>query len=490
MNRLCFLLCAIILPYLGAAQEYGQGLIFDDTPEMYLPMSAPLVKGDLNLPSAFTIEQYCPTPGSQGKTGTCTAWALAYNARTIIAARQMGLNGASVNDIIFSPSYIFEQIKRPDDYNCMIGTQIKEGMNTMKNKGVPLLVDLPFACGASINENVNQKASQYRIGGHKMLFTFNTTPESKIEDVRMAIANQKPVIIGFNTPKSFKKSGVVWERDATDDPNTDYPGHAMVIVAYDDNKYGGAVKVINSWGTEWGENGFVWIKYQDFAAFCREAYEIIEIPGSSPPMPVPVPQPDNPVTHHPSNKNIVLSGDLKFQLVSGGSMMTEKVKNSNVIAGNEYLTAYQMSTAYPSNTEFRYYISNYGPAYLYAIATDLSGEIHKIFPHKDNICPYLGYAKNTIAIPSETGRIQMDKTPGTDFLCILYSPKEININKLIATLSGMSGSLSSRLEKAIGDELLKANDVTYDPYKVGFEARINTSLSNKIVPLMVAIEHK
>lgn len=45
--------------------------------------------------------------------------------------------------------------------------------------------------------------------------------------------------------------------------------HAMVVVGYDDNK--GAFKVLNSWGTSWGQGGFGWIAYSAFKTRVREA---------------------------------------------------------------------------------------------------------------------------------------------------------------------------------------------------------------------------
>jgi C1A family cysteine protease len=48
-------------------------------------------------------------------------------------------------------------------------------------------------------------------------------------------------------------------------------GHAMLIVAYDnDFKDGmGAVKVQNSFGTGWGDKGFVWMSYHTFEAISQ-----------------------------------------------------------------------------------------------------------------------------------------------------------------------------------------------------------------------------
>ena len=43
-------------------------------------------------------------------------------------------------------------------------------------------------------------------------------------------------------------------------------GHAMLIIAYDDDKYQneGAFQILNSWGAEWGRNGKIWMRYSDF----------------------------------------------------------------------------------------------------------------------------------------------------------------------------------------------------------------------------------
>ena len=51
-------------------------------------------------------------------------------------------------------------------------------------------------------------------------------------------------------------------------------GHAVSIIGYNDNKYGGCFEIMNSWGTDYGDNGFMWIKYEDLAAIMDEGYII------------------------------------------------------------------------------------------------------------------------------------------------------------------------------------------------------------------------
>ena len=63
--------------------------------------------------------------------------------------------------------------------------------------------------------------------------------------------------------------------------NENGDGHAVTIIGFNDNKYGGCFEIMNSWGSEYGDNGFMWIKYDDlasiiYAACMIENYSITE----------------------------------------------------------------------------------------------------------------------------------------------------------------------------------------------------------------------
>ena len=49
----------------------------------------------------------------------------------------------------------------------------------------------------------------------------------------------------------------------------------MCVIGYDDNKSGGSFEVMNSWGEDWGDKGFFWIKYADFPIHVDECYAMI-----------------------------------------------------------------------------------------------------------------------------------------------------------------------------------------------------------------------
>ena len=68
----------------------------------------------------------------------------------------------------------------------------------------------------------------------------------------MLLANQLTVVIGFWTFSSFFKHDYeCWNGNADKATGS----HAMCVVGYDDNKFGGAFLVMNSWGTGWGKGG-------------------------------------------------------------------------------------------------------------------------------------------------------------------------------------------------------------------------------------------
>jgi len=96
-----------------------------------------------------------------------------------------------------------------------------------------------------------------------------------VDDMRFALANGMPIVIGVLPPASFEQAiGVsVWNPTAQEQPVPEN-AHALVVVGYDDSKYGGAVEVLNSWGSKWGTGGYVWVRYADLLRFTVGAYAL------------------------------------------------------------------------------------------------------------------------------------------------------------------------------------------------------------------------
>jgi len=57
------------------AQEFGMGLLLDDSLYANSPTAAPLMRGDYeDLPISASLKKNAPTPGNQGPYGTCAGW--------------------------------------------------------------------------------------------------------------------------------------------------------------------------------------------------------------------------------------------------------------------------------------------------------------------------------------------------------------------------------------------------------------------------------
>ena len=78
------------------------------------------------------------------------------------------------------------------------------------------------------------------------------------------ITNQKPIVIAAVLSSKFGSVDELglsaYREHAVNYDETDC--HAMLVVGYDDEYR--AFKVVNSWGTGFGDEGFVWIDYVAF----------------------------------------------------------------------------------------------------------------------------------------------------------------------------------------------------------------------------------
>ena len=104
------------------------------------------------------------------------------------------------------------------------------------------------------------------------------------------IYNGKPIIFGMHPmPTSLMKSfGKDYWKPEYNIKSHGSIGHAMTIIAYDDDKYSGSFLILDSYGDRWGNNGKIWIKYENlidysavFAIIGRNNEELIfESPNS------------------------------------------------------------------------------------------------------------------------------------------------------------------------------------------------------------------
>jgi cathepsin K len=166
-----------------------------------------------------------------------------------------------------SPAYTYNQITQG---NC-VGTQITNTLDLLKTKGVCDWESFPYSdtdCSLQPNEEQNQLALQNKISDYKGL-----SGENMVEEMKTLIFEQTPIIIGAYLSHEFGKLdefGLSAYREHTVDYSLDRC-HAMLVVGYSDTY--NAFKVVNSWGEQWGNSGYVWIDYKAFDNVTDETAE-------------------------------------------------------------------------------------------------------------------------------------------------------------------------------------------------------------------------
>ena len=435
------------------SQEYGTGLLLTDEAFENNAKSVPLMRGDYsNLPSAISLKKYTPTPGSQGAYGTCSGWSTAYAGRTILEGMRNNWPKEIIDSNAFSPSFVYNQIKYGSD--CYSGASLIDALNVLRDQGGLKLRDFAYDCDLNVSDENKNTAQKYTIIEYREVC--EKTTADKVIKVKKSLSQEKPVVIAIDCPKSFFNAGEFWKPKKSDYKRWSV-GHALCVIGYDDEKFGGAFEIMNSWGEKWGNNGYTWMSYSDFQYFCLFAFELID-----------------KVVHEKYEWD--LSGSLKFIESNGQPMRT--LLNDNI---------FMMEKSYSTGTLFELFVSNNEPAYVYAFGTDTTNVTYKIFPFHDKMLAYLPYSENNFAIPDEGSYTMLDEVPGITYYCFLYSNIELDLNRILEKFENHSGSFKDKFTNALDDKSILTENIVYSNGEViSFKAK---SSGKNILPVVIKINH-
>ena len=220
--------------------------------------------GAANLPASVDLSAYLPPVKSQGAYGTCVSWATGYYTHTTMEGLAKGYTAAQLasegNQI--SARDLFTSL--PDNQkgqNCD-GSSYTANFDVLQQRGAATLSTVPYTnlgtCSlAGASASWATEAAKHKIKSYRTL-------DPSVTSIKQELVNKVPVLLGAKLSDNF----MTWNSDNVLSSNTTYAqvgqhaGHALTIVGYDDRKgANGAFKVVNSWSTNWGSKGFIWIDY-------------------------------------------------------------------------------------------------------------------------------------------------------------------------------------------------------------------------------------
>lgn len=360
------------------------------------------------LPESFSLLQYAPKRGNQGAQGSCVAWSNAYGIRTILYARQTGKNP---DEVAFSPSYLYNNIKLDD--NCQ-GSYIQRAVEWMQKRGAVPFQDFPYdpnTCTQSIPSSLGDKAANFTIKGAQRL---GENPEQGLQlrdilQIKHAIVAGSPVAIGMMVGGTFMQDMMgkkVWHPGSDDYDMQGFGGHAMAVIGYDDNLEGGCLQLMNSWGTEWGEDGVAWVRYKDFVHFTREAYAYAPMGEAGKAIP-------DEFDVDFGIMNQATKADIPLQSLGNGVFTTK-----NVVA---------------PGTKFKVRIKNNIECYTYVFGQDTDRSCYVLYPYTAKHSPYCGVT-GTRVFPRGYNMVP-DAVGEKDYFAVLISKKPLNYEEVKAKIN-------------------------------------------------------
>ncbi|MCG8307914.1 MAG: DUF4384 domain-containing protein [Cytophagales bacterium] len=438
-------------------QLYSTGLVFNDEKYEKATIKAILNSDSFKeLPTAVSLKKYCPKPGNQLQLNTSPSWATTWSAKSILEAQKNNwTNRKTITLNTLSPAFTYYYIREPADEKCETGADLYDALNFLKESNVKKYIDFLEFCPRSIPDDVIESGSKPAISDFTKLFDEQNPDQFKLSAVKKSLSEHLPVVIGMYCPPSFYRAKDFWQ--PTELVGTEYPGHALCVIGYDDAKYGGAFEIINSWGSLWGNNGFIWIRYKDFLKFTKYAYEVFDI------------QKSNDDTYD-------FSGSVRIKLNDNSEMEIERSGEGRFKTGKPFVTG----------TYFRLYLGNQIPAFVYVFGIDETNKVFRIFPHRENISPALVYKDNQVTIPGEDNYIEVIGEPGRERLCILYSKEALDFNQLLFNLEKYPGPVSEKLDALLEGKIISPHEIVWSEEGIQYRAK---SKEKTAIFIQIQIDH-
>jgi C1A family cysteine protease len=212
------------------------------------------------LPSTVDLRPQFPVPAyDQGELGSCTGNAIA-------AAVEFARLKAHENpDFVPARLFIYYNERTIEGtVNQDSGAQIRDGMKAVAKLGVcpeaskpPQAYDWPYEISMF---TAPPPAACFQFGAKCLITSYRRLPQL-LAQMRACLASGFPFVFGFSVYESFE-SDIVKQTGIVNLPTANEQllgGHAVLAMGYDDKEQRFTVR--NSWGPDWGQNGYFTMPY-------------------------------------------------------------------------------------------------------------------------------------------------------------------------------------------------------------------------------------
>ena len=224
---------------------------------------------DSNIPKQVDLSSYWDTIKDQGQLGSCSAFPVA-------AVYEFAAKNNNKNVDISELFIYYNSRKLTGRENEDSGSTLIDSIRAVKEHGACYSSTYPYNIE---NFTLEPDEKAYEEAMHQVVDRAVRVNINE-KDFKHAAYNGYPIIFGLKLYESFyprNSKGVVPYPSPNEQQNKNHSHHAMLIVGFNDDEK--LFKVRNSWGTQFGDNGYCYIPYDYLANpdYCSEAFIITEI---------------------------------------------------------------------------------------------------------------------------------------------------------------------------------------------------------------------
>jgi C1A family cysteine protease len=202
------------------------------------------------LPKSVDLRGQMSPVEDQGQLGSCTGNAL------VGALEFLELRAGTAFEDLSRLFVYYNERAMEDTIESDAGAAIRDGVKTLVTFGVCSEKKWPYVISQFTRKPSKAcytQAKKHRISSYQRLDT--------TDDMRACLAEGFPFVFGFTVYEAFEsaavaKTGVLNMPKKTE---KDLGGHAVLAVGYDDHAKRFLVR--NSWGADWGQQGYFTIPY-------------------------------------------------------------------------------------------------------------------------------------------------------------------------------------------------------------------------------------
>ncbi len=366
----------------------------------------------------------------------------------------------------------------------MLGAKIEPALKVLTDTGDVLLSANIPPCIAVTNNMNNIAAKNYTIKAYSSITNvFGRINKNEVIAIKKSITDNNPIIFSLKCYSSLFNVGKdgVWKMSDNDTLISD---HAVCIVGYDDNKFGGAFEIMNSWGPSWGNNGFFWLTYDQVIQYGSYALEMMDREDAAGNVSRGLDPPQ-------------LKGNLDFVLVNdygdevGTMPVLRTAINSNSSAVTDDSKAdfsnYTLTDSYSGGTEFKIKFTTNAPAFVYIFSVDNNKVVSRLFPYADNVSPAINSTNATIYFPLDNKHYTLNADAERDKICILYSKTAIDFNDLKTKILNSSSGIYETIKGLFTNQIIPVKNINFKNDQVSFTTPAG---EQQLVCVFVDMNHK